>query len=112
MNIREYIDCADQERRTDYEEHIFDNVFDCFISTLPLNPPEIEIDGESKVREDVWTDGIEIMCADESTAEMIANFIDAVSGEHEAHTGYYDPFDDARSGETDDHTGFYYVDFD
>ena len=112
MNIREYVDCTDANARYDWENHILENVFYCLLSTLPKNPPEIEIDGESKVREDVWTDGIEILCADESTAEMIANFLDAVSGEREAHTGYYDPFDDARSGETDDHTGFYYVDFD
>ena len=73
MNIREYVDCTDADVRRDFEEHIFDNVFNCFLSTLPLNPPEIEIDGVSKVREEVWTDGTEILCADEATAERIAD---------------------------------------
>ena len=112
LSIGKYIwDASDEERR-DYEDHIFDNVFNCFLSTLPLNPPEIEIDGVSKVREEVWTDGVEILCAHEDMAEMIAKALEAISGEHEAHTGYYDPYDDARSGEVDNHTGFYYVDFD
>ena len=112
MNIREYVDCTDADVRRDFEEHIFDNVFNCFLSTLPLNPPEIEIDGVSMVFEEVWTDGTEILCAHEDTAEKIADILEAISGEHEAHTGYYDPFEDARSGEVDNHTGFYYVDFD
>lgn len=112
MNIREYVNCHDPEAREDWEWHIFDNVFNCFLSTLPLNPPEIEIDGVSKVREEVWTDGTEILCAHENMAEKIADILEAISGEHEAHTGYYDPFEDAQSGEVDDHTGFYYVDFD
>lgn len=112
MNIREYVDCTDPEQRDDFEWHIFGNVFERFLSVLPLNPPEIEIDGVSKVREEVWTDGTEIMCAYESTAEFIANILEAISGEKEAHTGYYDPFDDARDGCVDNHTGFYYVDYD
>ena len=112
MTIREYIDCEDENLRRDYEEHIFDNVFNCLLSTLPLNPPEIEIDGVSKVREEIWTDGIEILCAYEDIAEKIADILDAITGEPEAHTGYYDPYEDARSGEVDNHTGFYYVDFD
>jgi len=112
MTIREYIDCTDEDKRRDYEEHVFANVFDCFLSKLPLNPPEIEIDGVSKVREEVWTDGTEILCADEATAERIANMLEAISGEPEAHTGYYDPFEDAECGNVDNHTGFYYVDFD
>ena len=112
MNVREYVDCESKEAREDWENHIFGNIFERFISALPLNPPEVEIDGVSKVREEVWTDGIEILCADEATAERIANILDAISGEHEAHIGYYDPFEDAQNGEVDDHTGFYYVDYD
>lgn len=112
MSIREYVDCTDEDLRRDFEEHIFDNVFNAFLSKLPLNPPEIEINGVSKVREVIWTDGTEILCAYEDMAEKIADILDAISGEPEAHTGYYDPFEDARDGCVDDHTGFYYVDFD
>jgi len=111
MNILEYVNCTDEELRDDWEWHIFDNVFNCFLSALPLNPPEVEIDGESKVREEVWTDGTEILCAHEDVAEKIANILDAITGCQESHTGYYDPFEDARDGSVDDHTGFCYVDF-
>lgn len=112
MNIKEYINCTDKKARADYEEHIFENVFYTLMSMLPLNPPEIEIDGESKVREEIWTDGTEILCANEDMADRVADWLDAISGEMQAHTGYYDPYDDANNGEVDDHTGFYYVDFD
>lgn len=112
MNIREYVDCTDQNLRKEFELHIFDNVFYSFLFTLPLNPPEIDFGDKSMIIPDVWTDGTEILCRDEELAEMIANALDAISGEHESHTGYYDPFEDAQSGETDDHTGWWYVDFD
>lgn len=105
MNIREYIDTPDQELRTDYEEHIFDKVFCCFLDTLPLNPkPPIEVD--------VWTDGTEILCRTEELARMIADALDAVTGEAESHYSYYDPEEDERDGCVDDHTGWWYVDFD
>lgn len=112
MNISEYINCPDAELRKDFEEHIFENVFAEFVRILPLNPPEVEINGVSKVREEVWTDGTEILCTHEITAEWIAQILDVISGEPVSHTGYYDPFEDAQSGEVDNHTGFYYVDFD
>lgn len=112
MNILEYVNCTDEELRDDWEWHIFDNVFNCFLSALPLNPPEVNIGGTNVILEDVWTDGVEILCRREEIAERIANVIEAIAGTKEAHTGYYDPFDDARSGEVDNHTGWYYVDFD
>lgn len=101
-------DCYDLKGK----DAVYNTVFMRFLSTLPLNPPEIEIDGESKVREEVWTDGTEILCADEATAERIADMLDAIAGSPESHTGYYDPFEDAQSGEVDDRTGWWYVDFD
>ncbi len=112
MTIREYVDCKDPDVRQDYEEHIFENVFSHFAETLKLNPAPIDTGDGSFIPYDVWTDGVEILCRDEQTADMIADFLDAVSGEHQAHTGYYDPVEDARSGETDDHTGWWYVDYD
>lgn len=105
LSIGKYIwDASDEERR-DYEDHIFDNVFSCFLVSLPQNPPE-------PIAVDLWSDGSQIMCRTEALADQIANALETISGEHEAHTGYYDPFEDARSGETDNHTGWWYVDFD
>ena len=112
MNIREYIDCKDEELRRDFEEHIYDNVFCAFANTLPLNPPEIDLGDKHMIIPDVWTDGTEILCRTEELADAIANALDAIAGSPESHVGFYDPYDDAESGEVDDHTGWWYVDFD
>lgn len=112
MSVREYIDCTDEDLRRDYEEHIYDNVFQCFLSTLPLNPPEVDLGDVSIILEPIWTDGTEILCRTEDIADRVAKMLDAIAGSPESHVGYYDPYEDARSGEVDDHTGFWYVDFD
>ena len=104
MSIREYIDCENQDLRTDYDEHVFDNVFNQILSVLPGR-----VYSEDVL---IWTDGTEILCKTEWLAELIADMIKQIAGEPEAHTGYYDPSEDERDGCVDSHTGWYYVDFD
>ena len=113
MNICEYRDCKDENLRRDFEEHVFDNVFNCFLSTLPLNPPAVDVGDANVIVPDVWTDGTEILCRTEYIANRIAKALDAIAGSPESHTGYYDPYDDAQEplGPFDT-TGWWYVDFD
>ena len=60
----------------------------------------------------VETDGSEILCSDEETAELIADIIEEFDDTDYAHTGYYDPVEDAQDGICDRYTGKYYVDID
>lgn len=103
MSILEYLDCEDTEQRSDWEWHVADNVFNCFLCTLPKRPE----DGY-----DVWTDGTEILCKTEEIAERIADGLDAIVGDRFTHYHYYDPEEDERNNEFDDHSGWWYVDFD
>ena len=105
MNILEFLDCTDAEVRADWEWHVADNVFNCFLSSLPTKP-------SPEVWADVWTDGTEILCRTEAIAKRIADGLDAIVGDKFTHYHYYDPEEDERSGEVDDHTGWWYVDFD
>ena len=57
----------------------------------------------------IWTDGEEILCENEDTAERIGDLIDMMCGEQTVNTGYYDPAEDERNNEVDSHTGFHYV---
>ena len=57
----------------------------------------------------IWSDGAEILCETEQTAETIADLLDAMYGEQTVNTGYYDPAEDERNNEVDFRTGFYYV---
>lgn len=54
-------------------------------------------------------DGTEILSADESEIEALANFFDQLYGEGTVNTGYYDPVEDERNNEVDAYTGLYYV---
>ena len=54
-------------------------------------------------------DGTEILSADESEIEALANFFDQLYGEGTVNTGYYDPVEDKRNNEVDAYTGLYYV---
>lgn len=54
-------------------------------------------------------DGTEILSANESEVEAIANLFDQLYGEGTCNTGYYDPTEDERNGEIDAYTGLYYV---
>ena len=56
----------------------------------------------------IWTDGNDILCETEQTAEAIADLFDAMYGDQVVNTGYYDP-EENKSGEVDQYTGFYYV---
>lgn len=108
MNITEYINSTDAEERFDFESHVFESVWYRFAKHLPK-----EEDYEHNSI-DVWYSEVsdQIMCRSEELAEMIADILEDISGEHEAHTGYYDPAEDEKSGCTDDRTGWYYVDYD
>lgn len=57
----------------------------------------------------IWTDGEEILCDNQQTAETLADFIDALYGEQTVNTGYYDPAEDERNNEVTRSTGYYYV---
>ncbi len=85
------------------------NVVQALEKAFPHEEPEWDTRIE---RCPVWFCGDTIMCATESIAEKLADFIDEVEGDRVAHTGYYDPFEDAENGETDECSGWYYVDFD
>lgn len=109
MNITQYINSTNADERYDFESHVFENVWDAFVKHLPKEPD----DQWNSV--DVWFDeqGCEILCRTEELAEMIADIIEEISGEHEAHTGYYDPEEDAKELKGPFRTtGWYYVDFD
>ena len=109
MSICKYVYCEDADKRDDYESHIFQNVFDQIAKKLPTDPMA---NGREQI---VWYDeeGDEIICKTSEIAELIANILDSVSGEHESHTGYYDPQEDALEPNGPFRTtGWYYVDFD
>ena len=54
-----------------------------------------------------WTNGEEILGADETEINIIADLLDCMG--YDAITGYYDPEEDAKNGDTDEYTGNYYV---
>lgn len=58
------------------------------------------------------TDGTEILCKDEETAEFIGDLADEFYDVDYLRTGYYDPVMDAKDGICDRYTGMYYVDID
>ena len=105
MNITEYINSTDAEERVDFESHVFENVWYRFVKHLPQE----EDYAHNSV--DVWyyADADEILCRSEELAEMIADMLDEISGEHEAHTGYYDPDEDEKDDCVDGRTGWYVV---
>jgi hypothetical protein len=111
MNIRQYINNKNADEREDFESHVFENVWREFTLHLPTTA-DMEDDDCNSI--DIWysESADEILCRSEELADMIANIIEGISGEHEAHTGYYDPDEDVLSGEVDEYTGWYYVDYD
>ena len=112
MNIMEYTACTDADARFDYESHIFENVWYEFVKHLPTEEDLYKDLGHNSI--DVWyyEDADEILCRTEELADMIANIIEGISGEHEAHIGYYDPEEDKKYDCVDGRTGWYYVDYD
>ena len=62
----------------------------------------------------IKSDGEEILCKTQWLAELIADFIEQLTGETgSVRTGYYDPEEDAKEPNGPfDSTGWYYVDFD
>jgi len=108
MTISDYIYSTDKQERKDYEDHIFQNVWWAFTAQLPKE----EDWAYNSV--DVWyyEDADEILCRTEELCEMIANILEAITGERMAQTGYYDPVEDERDGSTDGRTGWYYVTYD
>ena len=119
MNIREYVFIANKERRDaldeeikdEFENHVFENVWEEFIRCLPQEEDWAK-DNSNSI--DVWyyADADEILCRTEELADMIANILDRISGDPIAHTGYYDPEEDKKDNCVDDRTGWWYVDFD
>jgi len=111
MNILEYTACTDEEARFDFESHIFENVWYEFVKHLPQ---EEDWANDTHNSIDIWyyADADEILCRSEELADMVANILEGISGEHEAHIGYYDPEEDEKDNCVDDRTGWWYVDFD
>lgn len=63
----------------------------------------------------VRTDGSEILCEDEETAEYVADTIENLCKDEDGDnylicTGYYDPEEDMRDGCVDSYTDWWYVD--
>lgn len=86
-----------------------DRVFKEIASLLPMIY-DSEVDDEFKKTHFITTpDGDEILSAEESEVEAIANLFDQLYGEGTCNTGYYDPIEDERNGEVDAYTGLYYV---
>ena len=111
MNILQYTVSTDADERYDFESHIFENVYEEFAKHLP-SPEDHENDTSNSI--DIWYSEVsgEIMCRTEELANMVAKILNGISGEHEAHTGYYDPESDEESGCVDDRTGWWAVDYD
>lgn len=110
MNILQYTASTDADERYDFESHIFENVWYEFVKHLPQ-----EADwARDKDSISIWhyEDADEIMCRTEEIADRIADILEGISGEHEAHIGYYDPEEDEKDNCVDDRTGWWYVDFD
>lgn len=55
-----------------------------------------------------WTNGEEILCETEDTAETIADFLECLIGVDDICTGFFDPEED-KNNEINECTGFYYV---
>lgn len=110
MSVMDYIECGNDDRREDFENHVFENVWDKFVRHLPT---EQDYKDNSI---DVWycEDDDEILCRTEQLAEMIADIIEDISGEkHMVRTGYYDPDEDAlEENGPFPTTGWYYIDWD
>ena len=114
MNILEYTVCEDPAARFDFESHIFENVWYGVVEHLPTKEA-LDKDMEAGYNSiDIWydSDKDEIMCRTEELANIIANIIEGISGEKEAHTGYFDPEEDERDNCVDENTGWYYVTYD
>lgn len=111
MSMMEYIGCGDEKLRENFENHVFENVWNRFVEHLPTEEDWAK-DAHNSI--DVWyyADADEILCRTEELADMIADIIDDISGEKMAHTGYYDPEWDERDDCVDGRTGWYYVDWD
>ena len=105
MNITEYINSTDADARFDFESHVFDNVWFNFVKHLPTE----EDYADNSI--DVWyyEDADEILCRSAELAEMIANIIESISGEHEAEIGYYEQEADEEDDCVDGRTGWYFV---
>ena len=52
---------------------------------------------------------LEILSAEESEIETLANLFDQLYNEGTCNTGYYDPEEDELNGEVDAYTGLYYL---
>lgn len=79
------------------------------INMLP-NIYDSEVDDEFKATHFLADSNYEeILSANESEIEALANLFDQLYGEGTVNTGYYDPVEDERNGAVDAYTGLYYV---
>ena len=110
MNILQYTASTDADERYDFESHIFENVWYEFVKHLPQEADWVK----SEDGVDLWyyADADEILCRTEELADRIADILEGISGEHEAHIGYYDPEEDEKDNCVDGRTGWWYVDYD
>ena len=111
MSVMDYIECGNDDRREDFENHVFENVWDRFVRHLPTEEDWAKDEQLGRNSIDVWyyEDADEILCRSEELADMIGNIIESISGEKMAHTGYYDPKEDEMDNCVDGRTGWYYV---
>ena len=88
-----------------------DKIFKMITEILPMiYDDKVDVTDEFKATHFlVDPDRTEILSANESEVEAIANLFDQLYGEGTCNTGYYDPEEDERNGEVDAYTGLYYV---
>lgn len=77
-------------------------LFNSIMSRLPDEPS-----GDGRNRFQFWSDGMEILTADEDAHKQLVEFFDSIR--IDVCTGYYDPAEDKRDNSVDDHTGNYYI---
>lgn len=83
------------------------SLYRAIIQNLPTEPVA---DSFGYILNLPWTNGSEILCRTEESANTIADLLDAMG--YTAHTSYYDPAEDEKAGETDRLTGWWEVDVD
>ena len=92
MNIRDYIHCKDEDRRKEFEQNHFDELFREILEELPASDEH-----------DIFTNGDMIICKSESVAVWLTHILTTITGYNQL---LYSP---AYAGE-DNGKGWWYID--
>lgn len=94
-----YLELSGKKRFSLKEDAESEMSFNDILGVLPKAP-----------KKGIWTDGTEILCGDEVTANAVANFLEAMGVADTICTGYYDPVEDRAAATVDSLTGWHYID--